>query len=453
MSENLSLEEALRILRTETVTHGNDQVRVIDVLYMLSRGISAKSEKEQDLQSKINNILNLLSSDDVSLDEFQEIVNFIKANKSKLDNLSIPNISGLAEALAEKVNANAEGLSSENIEKWKEKLGVGELPTNIATIDEGTKQGSVYTKTKVDELLENSGKNIANTDLQIPAGVVRTLDVTGAKFGIQGLENKKTDASFNRRLKANEKGVLAYTDEADITVNIPEQFSGTGSVANTTITVNHIFPNAIPERPNFADEIQKIMAKYKTYDFTPIVGSDYTLWTKDNLATNVNTISPDGQIVLKGINEWNSANGQIVLKGKANVVLPADKDWILKINTHKIQVRRERNLLFGVCRTNEDTVQYGGAISGYDYHGQVPEFDILNTIPAIKTGKDNSATYLLIKKAGVITILIYCGDACIFSAQNANLEQGDFSPAFNIRACDYTQNLNMSLKMSYKILN
>ena len=379
----------------------------------------------------------------------------------KSESIPTEKILGLSEVLANKAdvemlqhkaNLDSSNLTDEHVLAWKKALGVGELPSNIATIDEGTKQGSVYTKTKVDELLENSGKNIANTDLQIPAGTVRTLDVTGAKFGIQGLENKKADASFNRRLKANERGVLAYTDEADITVNIPEQFSGTGSVANTTITVNHIFPNAIPERPNFADEIQKIMAKYKTYDFIPIVGSDYTLWTKDNLGTNVNTISTDGEVVLKGINEWNSANGQIVLKGKANVVLPADKDWILKINTQKIWVDRVRNLLFGVCRTNEDIVQYGGAISGYDYHGHNPEFDILNT-DGIRTNKANSAIYLIIKKAGVITTLIYCGDACVFSAQNANLELGDFSPAFNIRACGYTQNLNMKLKMSYKIFN
>ena len=117
-----------------------------------------------------------------------------------------------------------------------------------------------------------------------------------------------------------------------------------------------------------------------------------------------------------------------------------------------MQVRRVRNLLFGVCRTNEDVVQYGGAISAYDYHGQNHEFDIINT-DAIRTNKANTATYLLIKKAGVITTHVYCGDACIFSVQNANVELGDFSPAFNIRAGDYTQNLNMSLKMSYKILN
>ena len=77
-----------------------------------------------------------------------------------------------------------------------------ELPTNIATIDEGTKQGNTYPKEKVDELLSGStggdGKNLANADLQIPAGTVRTLDVTGAKFNIKGLNNKTRDNAFNR---------------------------------------------------------------------------------------------------------------------------------------------------------------------------------------------------------------------------------------------------------------
>ena len=111
-----------------------------------------------------------------------------------------------AEMLQHKANLDSSNLTDEHVLAWKEKLGVGELPTNIATIDEGTKQGSVYTKTKVDELLENSGKNIANTDLQIPAGVVRTLNVEGAKFGIQGLENKANDNSFNLQLITNSRG-------------------------------------------------------------------------------------------------------------------------------------------------------------------------------------------------------------------------------------------------------
>ena len=47
------------------------------------------------LQTFINNINSLLSSDDVSLDELQEVVNFIKANREDLANLSINNLSSI----------------------------------------------------------------------------------------------------------------------------------------------------------------------------------------------------------------------------------------------------------------------------------------------------------------------------------------------------------------------
>ena len=53
---------------------------------------------------------------------------------------------------------NIDSLTPENITKWKEKLGVGELPSNIATIDEGNKQGNTYTKEKVDELVNHGLK-------------------------------------------------------------------------------------------------------------------------------------------------------------------------------------------------------------------------------------------------------------------------------------------------------
>ena len=70
-------------------------------------------------------------------------------------------------AVEAKANLDASGLSEGNIISWKEALGVGELPPNIATIDKDSEQGNVYTKAKVDELLESSGKNFSNTDLNI----------------------------------------------------------------------------------------------------------------------------------------------------------------------------------------------------------------------------------------------------------------------------------------------
>lgn len=58
------------------------------------------------LKGYIDNINNLLSSNDVSLDELQEIVDFIKINKSTLDSLNISSIAGLQNALNDKVDSS-----------------------------------------------------------------------------------------------------------------------------------------------------------------------------------------------------------------------------------------------------------------------------------------------------------------------------------------------------------
>ena len=436
MSENLSLEEALRILRTETVTHGNDQVRVIDVLYMLSRGISAKSEKEQDLQSKIDNILNLLSSDDVSLDEFQEIVNFIKANKNKLDNLSVPNIAGLAEALAEKVNANAEGLSSENITKWKEKLGVGELPSNIATIDEGNKQGNTYTKEKVDELLSGSAggdsKNLANADLQIPAGTVRTLDVTGAKLNIKGLNNKTRDKAFNRRLMVNESGEISYNNESDINIAFPADFKA-------SLTVNHIYPTNIPERPAFAEDLQRVLSKHKNYDLTPI--TDWVVKIIDDVdPEEIVRKSTYGKLQIYTDNpKLSKYNGvKVVDAFSENVVLPRDKNWLFKMSG-VVSGAYSPDTLVGLSRD-----KLASSIAFGFQNGDWGRFRVNgNNTESIK----DSFTCLFAKAGGVIATVFYGAGKVYTDVKEANLELGDFYPKILLNKGSFIETT-----MYYKIL-
>lgn len=56
------------------------------------------------LKQYIDNINTIIQSDDGSLDELQEIVDFIKANREDLNNLSINNIAGLEDALNSKVD-------------------------------------------------------------------------------------------------------------------------------------------------------------------------------------------------------------------------------------------------------------------------------------------------------------------------------------------------------------
>lgn len=47
----------------------------------------------------VNDILAILASDDTTLDELQEVVSYIKANRDIFSNLSVANIAGLEAAL------------------------------------------------------------------------------------------------------------------------------------------------------------------------------------------------------------------------------------------------------------------------------------------------------------------------------------------------------------------
>lgn len=64
----------------------------------------------------------------------------------KSEKISQTQIEGLGDSLANKADAS-------------------QIPSNIATVDSGDVEGNVHTKEQIAELLENSGKNMANTDL------------------------------------------------------------------------------------------------------------------------------------------------------------------------------------------------------------------------------------------------------------------------------------------------
>lgn len=70
-----------------------------DVLDSTATDKPLSANQGRILKELINHINQILTSDDTSLDELQEIVNFIKQNKSILNTLSISNIAGLQEAL------------------------------------------------------------------------------------------------------------------------------------------------------------------------------------------------------------------------------------------------------------------------------------------------------------------------------------------------------------------
>lgn len=67
------------------------------------------------LKTFIDNINTLLSSDDTTLDTLQEVVDFIKINKSTLSALTIDSIAGLGDALASKLDKNQNAVSASKL--------------------------------------------------------------------------------------------------------------------------------------------------------------------------------------------------------------------------------------------------------------------------------------------------------------------------------------------------
>ena len=85
----------------------NDRVLYADIINNLETdtiGQALSANQGKVLKGYIDSINALLASDNVDLDELQEVVDFIEANKATLDSLGISNIAGLQTALDGKVD-------------------------------------------------------------------------------------------------------------------------------------------------------------------------------------------------------------------------------------------------------------------------------------------------------------------------------------------------------------
>ncbi|MDY3521589.1 hypothetical protein PG614_08255 [Riemerella anatipestifer] len=369
-------------------------------------------------------------------------------------------IEGLDESLANKADASqlngkaekdASGLTEENIISWKEALGVGELPSNIATVDSGDVEGNVHTKEQIVTLLENSGKNIGNSDLKVPEGVVRVLDISNAKFQIKGLENRASDSSFNKKIKTNDKGELVVSDEADVVVNIPSEVTVSGSPINATmnVNINHIFPsNNTFYTPSFLEELKNIMKTYSSMTFTKLVDTDFNLKTKDDVDIG-KVVSASGDISIITSNKINLWEGFIggsdyLLSLKSKKILPRNQNWILRIQVGSFSesLHSEDRVKIGIVQGDSDIVSYG--IKGSIWGGS-------QTITGSASLGDMSRQdfeCLMIKIDNTITTMMTTSRRTIYDTADARQDLGDYTPAIVMKGFN-----DVNCKMSYKILD
>ncbi len=97
---------------------------VVDDLTSIINNKPLSANQGKVLKGLIDNINTLLTSDDTTLDELQEIVDYIKQNKSTLDTLGISNIAGLQSALDAKSDVHTHPYRADTwVPTWNDVTG------------------------------------------------------------------------------------------------------------------------------------------------------------------------------------------------------------------------------------------------------------------------------------------------------------------------------------------
>ncbi|MBT0573717.1 hypothetical protein J5312_09650 [Riemerella anatipestifer] len=134
----------------------------------------------------------------------------------KSDKIPQTQIEGLDGSLANKAdvsqlnakaNTDASGLSAENIISWKEALGVGELPSNIATVDSGDIEGNVHTKEQIKGIFNDiTLEKAVNNENYTPRDILfrkESNDIKEIRFGTDISTSSLYFGTFNKSSTGN----------------------------------------------------------------------------------------------------------------------------------------------------------------------------------------------------------------------------------------------------------
>lgn len=159
---NVDLTAAQKL---SAINEGNSASRVNSIFTSLILNTNASFE---ETQLAIDNINSLLATDDITLDQLQEVVNFIKANKTDLENLAIDNISGLTAALESKQDNLISGTTIKTLNGLS-LLGAGNLTISG---NWGGITGAITDQTDLKNALDaKQDKLISTTNIKSIGGV------------------------------------------------------------------------------------------------------------------------------------------------------------------------------------------------------------------------------------------------------------------------------------------
>jgi hypothetical protein len=160
-----ALSGRLDTLEGDSATAGSVAKAVADLEASLKGAVTGSLDDLGKVETAINNLNTLVASDTGTLDTLQEIVDFIKLNRTDLDALSIAGVAGLQAALDTKIDTAGTGL-----EKSGQTLGIADSGVDTAQVADSaietakiadgnvtlSKLSSEFTPYSVDVVLSNN---------------------------------------------------------------------------------------------------------------------------------------------------------------------------------------------------------------------------------------------------------------------------------------------------------
>ena len=276
------------------------------------------------------------------------------------------------------------------------------------------------------------GKNFFNSDLSntaarnhtMNAGV--TINTLGNPYNLTGLPNKEADSSFNKAIRINSSGQLGLGDTQQFNITVPDIITSNNNLSVAPLTVNHIYPNPVPNITTYVQDLQNIMATIGNLNFTKM----------NNWVVNTNNPTNSSQLIIgDGLVSFNLSSSQSAINGTPVVsvasqanLFPANKNFVIFFNIPKSwDSHKFGQVLVGLSQSDDNTSIISPNVAFADSYGSGnigwSSGSVINLLDVTHIGS------VFIVKSGQVIFIVICNNNTgtkVVASFDANVNGGDY---------------------------
>ena len=281
-------------------------------------------------------------------------------------------------------------------------------------------------------VLRNIGENFFSADLSnttarnhtMNAGI--TVNTLGNPYSLTGLPNKEADPSFNKAIRINSSGQLGLGDTQQFNITVPDVITSNNNLSIAPLTVNHIYPNPVPNITTYVQDLQNIMATIGNLNFIKM--SNWVVNT-NNPTNSSQLIAGDGLVSFNlEYSQSASENFPVASVASQANLFPANKNFVIFFNVSAtVFSSRWGIVLAGMSQSDDNTsiivptLAYANSNSS-NFSGWSSGFQ-----ENILSNGQNGSVFIV--KSGQVIFVVICNNSTgtkVVASFDANVNGGDY---------------------------